>query len=101
MLALMTTEERTAHHNIAIGFTEDWIREQIKDHLDAEHGDDNPLITDGVISHAFNLVLEQWEELETQPMSDIITDASEEAWEEAVDSEEGRIEHLKYVEYLD
>jgi hypothetical protein len=81
MIALNTPEERTAHHGIAIGFTEAWIREQIKDHLDAEHGDDHPRMTDNVIDHAFSIVLEQWEELETQPISDIIESACDDAWE--------------------
>ena len=81
MIALNTTEERAAHHGIAIGFTEEWIREQIKENFEEQHGDAHPRMTDNVIDHAFDIVIEAWEELETQAITDIIESACDDAWE--------------------
>ena len=82
MLALNTPDERKAHHGIAIGFTEDWIREQIAEQLTNDHGDGHEDSRPSTIDLAIDLVLEHWEALETQPMTDIIADACEEAWDD-------------------
>ena len=83
MIALNTAEERQAHRGIAVGYTEDWIRERIAYVLMSWGGDENDYIKNHGIDTAFEIVLESWEDDGTQGMNmqDLINWACDEVWE--------------------
>ena len=58
MEVLKTIEARNALNSIAIGYTATWLREQILNRLEDDHGY-RGTINDHIITAAFNLLLEE------------------------------------------
>ena len=77
----ISIESRKQHSGIAIGYTEEWIKQTIREFMLANYGDHDlfDLRVHGAVNEAFDAVVDRWEHLETLSIADVIEEEAEAA----------------------